>query len=73
MTYETVRKITITEEERKFVRDIINFIEDSFSLDTESHPGLVTDIMNGIYCENDRIYTNGYGEILVEYKKNKTT
>ena len=73
MTYETIRKITITEEERKTVRDIINFIEDSFSLGTESNPELVTEIMNGIYCGNDLIYTDGYGEVLVEYKKNKTT
>ena len=69
MTYETIRKITITKEERETVTDIINFIENSFSLDIESHPEIVIDILNGIYCENDLIYTSGYGEILVEYKK----
>ena len=68
MKTEITRKLIMTEDERQAIRDLVNIIEDDFSIEIEDKPDLVTDIIVGIFCKNDLIHTS-YGNIIVEYKK----
>lgn len=72
MKCETIRKITIAEEERKVIKELIDFIN-SFpaNMDEDEVPGLIVDIMTGLAYGDDLIYTSNYGEIFVEDIKGK--
>jgi len=68
MTTKIVRKIKMTDKERKVIKDLVNFIEESFNINTEDEPELVAEIVNGIFCGQVSIYTS-FGYILAEYEE----